>query len=320
MTSINAVALQEEYVGEELANMFINSFASKNTQATYENAIKHFFQVENISDISLFVLRSIRNADVLNYVHKLLNEGFSSSSIRNRISALRSFYNFLMSNNPYIKTNPFKNGYVTRLLSVKLEKDDNLPKTEMLTLEQLQKIYSVIDTSTKIGKRDYLLVKLMANTGMRREEVCNIRLCDIEKKEDTEKEEDLWFINVIGKGRKHRIIQIDKNIVKLIENYTGKQMPCKDKNYLFTSLSNRKSINGKINPQTVWDIIAKHCKKAGIVNISPHSFRHFWVTQLIMAGNKLPDVQYLAGHSNSNTTMRYFHKFDIYHSGIKTNF
>lgn len=314
MTNVNAIALQEECLGEELANMFINSFASKNTQATYENAIKHFFQVENIGDISLFVLRSIRNADVLNYVHKLLNEGFSSASIRNRISALRSFYNFLMSNNPYIKTNPFKNGYVTRMLSVKLEKDDNLPKTEMLTLEQLQKIYSIIDTNTKTGKRDYLLVKLMTNTGMRREEVCNIRLCDIEK------EENQWFINVTGKGRKHRIIEIDESIVRLIEDYIGIPFPCKNENYIFTSLSNRKSVNGKINPQTVWDIIEKLCKKAGVTNISPHSFRHFWTTQLIMAGNKLPDVQYLVGHKNVNTTMRYFHKFNIYHSGIKTNF
>lgn len=314
MNSVNAIIAWENVNIQPLIEMFINSFASKHTQRTYEDAIKDFFGVENIDDINLIMLRSVDNTKIYEYVERCLQKGTGSSTIRNRISALRSLYNFLASNNPYIKTNPFKNGYVTRLLSAKLEKDDNLPKTEMLTLEELQKIYSVIDTNTKIGKRDYLLIKLMANTGLRRHEICNIKLCNIKESEGR------WFIEVVGKGRKHRIIQINQNLVKLIEDYTDKKLPCKDDSYLFTSLSNRKSKNGKIDPQTVYDILSKYFKKAGIINKSPHSFRHFWITNLIMNGAELQDVQYLVGHKNVNTTMRYFHKFDIYNHNIVTSF
>jgi integrase/recombinase XerD len=290
---------------------FIRGYVSVHTQNTYRNAIKDFFGVEKLGYITAEAITSVGLKDVQNYIKEMLKDNLKSGTIRTRVSALRSFYDYLVLYDYFKIVNPFKSKAVNKLLRNNLEKEDNLPKTEMVTREALEKIYAAVDLSTKAGQRDYLVLKLLVNTGLRREEVSNIRPCDFKVTDNG------FMLHVLGKGRKSREIPVSDEMIKMVSEYAGIKMPSQKEEYMFVSMGNRSSC--KLTPRSIGMIVERYCKSAGVDNISPHSFRHLNITWLINEGANVALVQHRAGHSNVNTTMRYFHKYDVYQDQFKMN-
>ncbi len=150
--------------------------------------------------------------------------------------------------------------------------------------DQVTAILNIIrsrkDRWSFLAKRDELIVLTLAYTGIRRAELINIRLRDI----------DFYnhILKVTGKGSRDRAIFISDNLYNSLREYT-KKMNTLDR--LFP-----------MNPRRLNTIIKRYSMMAGITDMHPHSFRHYAATQLMLNGVDIEDVRVILGHSNISTT------------------
>lgn len=164
-----------------------------------------------------------------------------------------------------------------------------------LTLDQSKKLLSSIDGKNK--ERDYAIITLFLNCGLRLSELVNI---DINKiKEDT--------LTVIGKGNKERTVYLNDACIRAIENYMRVRPndSAIDKEALFLS-----SRNTRINKRTVELMVKKYLKNASIVDgkYTPHKLRHTAATLMYKYGNvDIRALQQILGHESVSTTQIYTH-------------
>ena len=160
-----------------------------------------------------------------------------------------------------------------------------------------------------IGVRDLLVLELLATTGMRRAEICEIKIGDIQLTQG------VYAINIVGKGNKERIIVASNEVMGIINKYMNMRgITMKDKDeYLLVSHANRKSGSGKVSTNMIYRIVKHYAELADIDpdTISPHTLRHTFATQCIGMGTPIQDVQQLMGHASINTTELYNHSFNI---------
>ncbi len=136
----------------------------------------------------------------------------------------------------------------------------------------------------KLAERDSLIILVFAYTGMRRQELLNLCVRDIDFYDHK-----IYVVN--GKGGKHRTIPIADCIYDRLKKYT-KSMGVSDRIF-------------PIQPRRLWKIVSKYARIAGVANFHPHSFRHFYATQLVKNGVNLKVVKQLLGHADISTTEIY---------------
>ncbi len=148
-------------------------------------------------------------------------------------------------------------------------------------------------TSAKGNLRDFAMLSFIIYTGVRVNELVNIKIFDLDLIQNT--------VRVKGKGDKERIIPIAKPLSKLLKKYIAER---KHKGrYLFES-----KFNEKLTPLTVQLIVKKYAKKAKIrKHITPHKLRHTFATLALQSGVSPITISELLGHSSLNTTMKYTH-------------
>lgn len=231
---------------------------------------------------------NIKIDDARTYLKYLGNKKYSSSTISNALSILRGFYRYLVTQKK-VEVNIFK-----LIRNPKLEK--KLPN--YIQSEEYIKILDVIDLTTSLGIRDYMIFELLYATGVRVSELINIEIKKIDFKEKS--------INVVGKGSKERVVYFGEYAKKALDNYLDNARPflVKQKNdYLI--LNNK---GEKITARGVEYIISKTIEKASIKHkISPHTLRHTFATHLLDNGADLRSVQELLGHASLSTTQIYTH-------------
>lgn len=191
----------------------------------------------------------------------------------------------------------------------KIELPRNDPSTiQFMTAEELERILSVPDTSTMAGLRDRALMELFFSTGLRVSELTNLD----QKMLSTRTGE----LRVIGKGRKERIVFISERAAHWIDSYFGARIdnnPAAFVGYRGKGTGNQPSPAvqlqaTRLTPRSVDRIVQKHSLEAGIVkNITPHSLRHSFATDLLLNGADIRSVQTLLGHSSITTTQIYTH-------------
>ncbi len=168
------------------------------------------------------------------------------------------------------------------------------------TVKDINLVLKNCDRSRK-GKRTKTVIYLLANSGMRIGELCNLKLDNI----DWNKNE----LIVTGKGLKTRIIPVKKYVLHgkqhpSLINYIKHHRSKTQKSYVFTKKSKRFT-----EAQARKDI-KEVARKAGVGWIHPHSLRHFYATNLLKHGIHVKIVQIILGHSNIKTTSRYLHAVD----------
>ena len=252
---------------------------SDNSIKAYESDLKSFFKFTKKN------VESITYNDVEEYIYDQRMKELSINTLIRRIASLKGFFRFLLQRG-YIKYDP------TTMIQ-KMKKAKPLPK--FLTEDEIDRLFSVIDTSTKKGLRDYTMLYLMLMTRMRVSELLNLKIEDIDFHNS--------YITVrMGKGRKDRIIPLNDSVKSLLKEYLSKAKP---KHGIFDNENSSKSRRG------VLYVIKKYCKKAKIEkNITPHTFRHTFATLLLKKGENIRLVQSLLGHSNISTTAIYLHIID----------
>lgn len=211
-----------------------------------------------------------------------------NSSICRNLSALRTFYNYLMTKK-LINNNPFN--YITGP-----KKEKRLPR--YFEYNELEKLFQAPNIKTPYGQRDSLILEMLYATGVRVGELVNIKLKDINKDERT--------ILILGKGNKERIVhygEYTEDILKIYLNDGYKQI---NKNNLDYLLINNKGT--KLTERGIRNILNRIIKKTTLTkNISPHMLRHTFATHLLNEGCDILSVQKLLGHESISATQIYTH-------------
>lgn len=223
------------------------------------------------------------------YLNTLTN--YKKSSIKRKISSLKSFYNYLYKEK-LIKTNP------TELITPP-KKEERLPN--IIDEKEIEAIYKSINTDSPLGKRNYLIFDMLYSLGLRASELCNLRVNEIDLSRRV--------IKILGKGSKERIVILHEELVKELSNYITFTRPrLLAKSDVITDLL---IINYKGTPLTTRGlrvILNKLIKDAGeYIHIHPHMLRHSFATALLNNGADLRVVQELLGHSHLKTTQIYTH-------------
>lgn len=251
------------------------------------NTIKGYFMhldkyFEYVSNHHLDYL-NISKDDILDYLKYLDSESLSNKSISNILSALRSFYDYLLDSK-IVSSNPFR-----LIRNPKIEK--KLPN--FLSHEELYKLIESIKCDSELDYRNKLIIEMLYSTGVRVSELVNIKISDIEKENH--------LIRVFGKGRKERIVYYGKNAEIAMDNYLAIRSFSSE--YLIIN-----NMGNQITPRGIEKIIEKISNMACITNhVSPHTFRHTFATHLLNNGADIKSVQELLGHSSLNTTEVYTH-------------
>jgi integrase/recombinase XerC len=219
-----------------------------------------------------------------------LHSNYSPKSIRRKISSVRSFYDYMISEK-LLKINPLQNAI--------LPKDTKkLPK--FIYEEEMNDFLNRIDVSSLKGKRDIAIFELLYGSGLRVSELVGISLKDIDYVSKT--------LLVHGKGSKDRVVPVHELSLLKIKDYIVYTRP------VFKSRTEKIDdftlfLNFKGTPLTsrgVRDILNTELERqASTLQISPHGFRHSFATHLLNHGVDLRTVQELLGHVSLSTTQIY---------------
>lgn len=261
---------------------------SDKTIVAYQKDLEQFFVFLN-KENTYHLLNEVKHRDVRSWIVALSEDGVSNRSINRKISALRSFYKFIRKQHPQIP-NPCA-------LVKALKTPKRLPQT--LKEQEIQHLRELIvkDESNYQQIRDYTIVELIYATGIRRSELVEMKLTDLDF--------SLKALRVIGKGSKERLIPISPTLEGILKTYLEIRSNFEelDTDYMF--LSNKLN---KIYPKAVYNIVKKYLSLiTTIENRGPHALRHSFATHLTNRGAELNAVKALLGHASLAATQVYTH-------------
>ena len=254
-------------------------------------------EIIDIRDVGLDFLREIKTSDVFDFLSYLASDrplnpdspasdhGVSASTRARKLSAIKSFYKYLTVRTKQLQENP-----VADLEYPKLRK--SLPK--YLTMEQSAALLRSVSGQNQV--RDYAILMLFLNCGIRRSELVGLNITDVY--EDR--------IRVIGKGNKERFVYFGTPCRKAIDAY----MAVRNEKVLTDNRALFGSRNGnRISVTAVHRLVEKALKQAGLdsTQFSAHKLRHTAATMMLSGGVDVKTVQEVLGHENLNTTQIYTH-------------
>ena len=251
----------------------------------------------SIADLDLELVHSVTLTDIYGYMTYLSRDriqnqhsrnpeyGLNTASRARKLATIRSFYNYLTNKVHLLRENPVKD-----MDSPKLKK--SLPK--YLTLDESLQLLESVDGQNQ--ERDYCILTLFLNCGLRISELVGLNLSDIQ--DDA--------LRVLGKGNKVRIIYLNDACQDALRRYLAVRRPIrgKDENALFLS-----SRNERVSRSTVHAMVKKRLGAAGIdaSEYSSHKLRHTAATLMLQNGVDVRAVQEVLGHDHLNTTEIYTH-------------
>ena len=255
---------------------------SKNTVVAYKNDLETFklfcLDQYEIKDISIVAYPIIRN-----WIINLSEKNLSPLTINRKISSLSKYYDFLLKTQVN-KVSPLKNHK-----RLKVQKKLIIPFSE-------DEVFKVVDVFSKDfeGKRNLLIVDTLYSTGIRRDELINIKLNNVFLNED--------LIKVLGKRNKERLVPVLSGLNKRIKDYLNfrKKIDSTSSNLFITN-------KGKsIGPSLVYRVVKKYFSKVSTkVKTSPHVLRHSFATHMLNNGADINSIKEIMGHSSLASTQIY---------------
>lgn len=260
---------------------------SKNTLDAYRRDLNKLliYYADNCIDF-----KSVTLEEFDKFAGELREEGIKPRSVARILSGVRSFYRFLALEKE-IEMDP------TELLeSPRIGK--HLP--EVLSVEEIDRIISVIDLSKPEGIRDKAIIEVLYGCGLRISELCNLKISHLYLEEE--------YIRVKGKGSKERLVPIEGVAVESLREWLvarmGRKVRSTEEDYVFVSVTR----GCRLSRISLFVYIKEYARKAGITkNISPHTFRHSFATHLLEGGANLRAIQMMLGHEDISTTEVYMH-------------
>jgi integrase/recombinase XerD len=275
------------YVNEYKYYAFGELRMSNNTFLAYERDIKQY--VKYLTEHGINDPNDITVEDLRNFLKYLKSKNISSSSASRKLSSIKSFHKFLISEK-YVKENITKNIDAPKQLK-------KLP--QVLSIEEVDKLLDSLSQDSPIEARNKAMIELDYATGLRVSELINLKLSDVHL--------DNGYVQVYGKGNKERIVPVGEVAIAAIKYYIENGRPQlikKHTDYLFL---NHKDGN-QLSRQAFFMIVKEKVKACGInKEISPHKLRHSFASHLLKNNVDLRLIQELLGHEDISTTERYVH-------------
>jgi integrase/recombinase XerC/integrase/recombinase XerD len=274
----------------DLLDRFISSLdVAPSSRRTYQRQLKAFFAwLESAGD------RSPDRETILRYKEYLTGRGLSSFSVSGYIVAVRKFFTWTEGVRLYPNIG---RGVKGAKKSVGFRKDP-------LTVTQIRSLLASIPRDTLEGKRDYALLNLMVNTGLRTIEIERAAVEDIRQ----ETGEAVLWIQGKGHDAKDAFVLLVDSVLKPIREYLSGRGAVKGDAPLFTTAGNR-GRGEALTTRSIRRIVKARLAGIDIVSghLTAHSLRHTAVTLALLSGATLQEAQALARHSDINTTLIYSH-------------
>ena len=223
------------------------------------------------------------------FVFLLKDLGLSSASIRRGVSAIRTYYGFLVGE-----------GRVADDPSDQLESPRRgrvLPET--LSVPEVESLLGSAKVEQPLDWRDRALLELAYGAGLRVSELCALGLTDLLLAEN--------LVRIFGKGGKERLVPIGRSVIGAVSVYLHTMRPELDKG----KSRGRVLLNARGQPLSrvgAWGIVKRAAERAGITKrVTPHTLRHSFATHLLEGGADLRAVQEMLGHADLSTTQIYTH-------------
>ena len=240
-----------------------------------------------IEDVTLELVAAVTLTDVYGFMNFLSRDrGLGAPARARKVSAIRSFYKYLTVKAKLIPDNPMQDLDAPRLKKT-------LPR--YLDLDQSIQLLENIEGANQ--ERDYCIMTLFLNCGIRISELIGLNIKDVQGDQ----------LRVLGKGNKERIVFLNDACQQAISDWLSVRSSrgCVDPNALFISSQSRK----RISKSAVEKLVKKHLSAAGLdsTQYSPHKLRHTAATLMLQNGVDVRTLQEVLGHDNLNTTQIYTH-------------
>ncbi len=226
---------------------------------------------------------------VRDYVYHLKDLGLAPASIRRNVSAVRTYYRFLLAD-----------GHVVRDPTERLEMPNrwrSLP--EVLSVDEVQRLLAAPTLDESLAFRDRALLELAYGAGLRVSEWITLGVRDVVLAEA--------LVRVVGKGNKERLVPIGRPAIGAVAVYLRELRPRLERGGGRGMLL----LNARGEPLTrmgAWKVLRKYVVLAGITKrVTPHTLRHSFATHLLEGGADLRAVQDMLGHADISTTQIYTH-------------
>ncbi len=258
--------------------------SSDNTLQAYVRDLKKFLDYAYAEKIKDFTV--VNTDTVADYKEHLNSLGLSPASVSRSLSALRSLFQYLISNG-VVEHNPAR-----EIPNDKLEKKG----PQVLTVKEIEKLLAQPDTNDVKGKRDKAMLELLYATGIKVSELVALDIDDINLQ--------LSFVRC-GTGDKERFVPLYPLALRAVSAYldTARKLLVMhpDERALFVNVQGE-----RMTRQGFWKILKSYAESAKIQkDITPHTLRHSFAAHLLENGADIHEIQEILGHSDISSTMRY---------------
>ncbi len=261
---------------------------SEKTFEAYDYALNQFLDFLGEMEINSLEIEDIELNDIRPFLGWLNDKGYSKTSLKLKISAIKSFFKFAH------KKGIIEKNSAALVPTPKLDK--KLPS--FLLKDEINRVIDSLDANDPIQARNQALIELLYSSGLRISEALNILLSDIDLSRNS--------VRVLGKGQKERTVPVGSKAIESLKNYIKLRnllIPDKRVNFLFISKS-----GAKLSPVDAYRIINKLLKTVTENSQkSPHILRHTFATHLLDNGADIQSVSEMLGHSSLSTTQIYTH-------------
>ncbi|MGB5981214.1 MAG: tyrosine-type recombinase/integrase [Nonlabens sp.] len=259
---------------------------SRHTVEAYERDVKQFFEFLKLEAVDS--IGSVNYSIIRGWIAFLLEEGVSKRTANRKIASIKSFYKFLQVQG-VIETNP-----LNLHKSLKESRKIEVP----FSVDEIRNLLDAeVDSNDFSSVRDQLIIELFYVTGMRRSELIELKVTDLNFSTGT--------ISIIGKRNKERKVPLLKSVSSHLKDYLVLRIliaPPETKQLLLTNKGT------KMYPNFVYRVIKSYFSTVSLkVKISPHILRHSFATHLLNNGADLISVKELLGHASLASTQVYTH-------------
>ncbi len=271
-----------DFLAEFLNYLAVEKGLAKNSWLAYRRDMRKYLAYLDANNIDI---KEVSGDQVTVFLNSLRQQGLKPASIARVISAVRSFYKFMVLEG-HCQTSALAD---TR----SPKKIRRLP--HILSVAEVLKMLDIKDR-TPLGLRDRSVLELLYGAGIRVSELTGLDIDDIDF--------ESGYLTCFGKGSKQRLVPLGQTALKVVDEYLANGRPrlAKDRRERALIINNR---GKRLSRQSSWKIVKKYAGRAGITAVYPHILRHSFATHLLLGGADLRAVQEMLGHASISTTQIY---------------
>lgn len=285
---LNSLQNQGMFFAEFKDYLLLEKKYAKHTVTAYLKDLENFSDFLNVEQDQTKV-SEVSYSQIRSWIVLMVNTGLSNRSINRKISSLNTYFKYLMKIEQ-MSTNPLASHK-----ALKTEKKVQIPFSQ----KEVENVLTEITFEDSFeGRRNRLIIELLYATGMRRSELINLKLSDVDMESD--------ILKVLGKRNKERYIPLIASVkenLKIYLVYRSQITEAANNQFLFLSLKGQ-----QISESQVYNTV-KNCFSmvTSKVKKSPHMLRHSFATHMLNEGANLNAVKELLGHTSLAATQVYTH-------------